>query len=509
MRRRVDLSGESGIALTVAICSLALMITLGGIALNQAVFSLRKSTEQEDVKAALQAADAAVEAAAFAASGLDLGEGLDLDELNPGTVLQQNCVVTVSGDVNGIPLPEPEYDILALDPLTQTDTVGRKWCPTSGSESVTSTSSFDFRLSQLLRAGAGPCGTTSVVSLDRDVVGVGRSGDTVRRVKAHLKANLALLSGAAVQASSPTSPLALTGTAQILGDARSNANITGTITNKVVGNATPGYGKTVSAGLVVVGSKASACNGFTIPEVAQGDAPTLNKNATITERCANLTPSCVQPIVGRTGRVTYTPATRSLLVEGNGVALLTGDVYSFCSVVLKGNGVLQVANSSPVTRIFLDDPANCPGVTGPGTITVSEQAGIVNCHLQTAPETLQIYAVGNATTATTQTLASSGLASIRGTLCGVSLATVVGEPMTIVAPHSTVALGGTTKVSGQIAADRVTMSGSSQVSPVNALVNLDRLGGRPVLPLYEATDYVECTGRDFADLPLAEPAQGC
>ena len=47
------------------------------------------------------------------------------------------------------------------------------------------------------------------------------------------------------------------------------------------------------------------------------------------------------------------------------------------------------------------------------------------------------------------------------------------------------------------------------MNPVNALVNLDRLGGRPVLPLYEATNYVECTGLDFAQLPPTEPAQGC
>lgn len=40
------------------------------------------------------------------------------------------------------------------------------------------------------------------------------------------------------------------------------------------------------------------------------------------------------------------------------------------------------------------------------------------------------------------------------------------------------------------------------------LVRYD-LGSNPVLPLYKPTKYVECTGRDFDDVPLADPAQGC
>ena len=165
-----------------------------------------------------------------------------------------------------------------------------------------------------------------------------------------------------------------------------------------------------------------------------------------------------------------------------------------------------------MTRIFIDDPANCTGVTGAGTISVSEQGRIVNCHLQTAPETLQLYAVGNDDDADHPDASSVHAlltTALRGTLCGLSLGTILGEPMTIIAPHSVVALGGGTAISGQVAAQQVTMAGTSSVNPINALINLDRLGGKPVLPLYEATDYVECTGLDFSDLPAASPAQGC
>jgi hypothetical protein len=308
----------------------------------------------------------------------------------------------------------------------------------------------------------------------------------------------------------------MSGAARILGDAQSNGPIAGTGTNVISGNATPGKGYGVS-GVIPGGSTQEACDKFVIPEVDQGTAPTVNNNLPWpAEECVStLTQlpqvSCVLPIVGRTGKVTYDSVHRTLLVEGNARVRLTKALYSFCSITLKGSATLQVANSVPMTRIFLDDPANCSGVTNAGTINVSEQARIVNCHLQTMPESLQIYAVGSSSTATTQTFAGTAslTTALRGTLCGLSLGAILGEPMTIIAPNSRVDMGGSTQISGQLAAKQVTMSGTSAVNPISALVNLNRLGARPVLPLYKAVDYVECTGLDFPDLPAASPAQGC
>jgi len=94
-------------------------------------------------------------------------------------------------------------------------------------------------------------------------------------------------------------------------------------------------------------------------------------------------------------------------------------------------------------------------------------------------------------------------------MCGVSLPAVLGEPMLVLAPHSRLVLGGTVAISGQVAALEVLMTGSSSVTAVNALANLDQLGVSPLLPLYVPTDYQECTGLDFATLPPASPAQGC
>lgn len=521
MRRRPGLHEEQGIALTVAICSLALMITLGGVALNQAISALRQSGKQTHIKRALQAADAAVDAAMYAASRGDVLGTLNIDPTDPSSLLAQTCIVTV-GEVGGTELPVPDIDLVGLDLSTALDANGRRWCPTSGDETVGDGSSFSYRLSQLVRAGAGECGSSNLVTLDREVVGVGRSGKVVRRVKAKLSANISLLSGAAVQASSDSaSPaaLALSGTARILGDAQSNGTIAGTGANVISGNATPGDGHTVT-GVVPAGSDEPACQKFTIPSVDQGNAPTVNNNGLITaaaEECVvtgtmlKQLPSCTLPIIGRTGRRTWNATNRTLLLEGNARVILTGATYSFCSLTMRGNAILQVPASNPQVRIFMDDPANCPGVTNAGQISVTEQARIVNCHLQTAPQTLQIYGVGSTSTSTTQSFSGAGLLSsvLRGAVCGVSLGSILGEPMTIIAPNSRVELGGNTGMSGQLAAKTVSMSGTSSVNPINALANLDKLGSRPVLPLYKPTDYIECTGRDFDELPAAEPAQGC
>ncbi len=505
MRRRDRMHAEQGIALVAGICSLALMLSLSAIALKQAVSALRQSSHQGNVKRALQAADAAIEIATWRSERADIGQTLKIDPLNPASIVGQNCVIS-TGTLTGV-------DLSKLDPLSPKDPAGNQWCPESAPETTSDKAAFTYRMSQLLRAGAGPCGSGSgLLNLDRDVVGVGRSGDVTRRITARLRAQISLLSGAAVQSGSASSPLTMAGTARILGDAQSNNSITGSGLNVISGSATTGSGGTVT-GVVPAGAKGVACQTFTIPDVDQGTVTTVNDNLKRSDGCTDpllgLALPC-KPLLTTTGGVIYDAAKRTLDVWGNGRTVLTGANYSFCSIRLEGNGVLETQNATPVTRLFLDDPANCPGVTGAGTINVDGQARILNCHAQTAPQSLQLYAVGNAGIPTTQTLAAGALltGALRGVLCGLSLP-VVGEPMTIVAPHSTLELGGSTALAGQVAADVVHLSGLAAVNPVNALVNLNQLGTNPILPLYKATDYVECNGRGFDTLPAADPAQGC
>jgi Tfp pilus assembly protein PilX len=507
---RSRLAREDGISLAVAVCSLALMLSLSAVGLSEAVSALRHSRHQAAVKRALQAADAAVDAAAFRVARGELVNSINIDPLHPQSVAAQNCVVSV-GDTAG------NIDLTPLDPATVADPNGRKWCPATTAESADSSSTFQYRLSQVLRVGTGACGQGNQLSLDREIVAVGRSGGEVRRVKARMRANLALLSGAAVQAASATQPLTMRDTARVLGNVHANGSITGFATNVIGGNATPGPGGTVS-GVTPAGATTAACEPLLLPEVAQGNAPTVNDNAARTDGCVDLVTGlgiACKPLLTTTGGVDYTAATRTLRVWGNGRTVLNGSTYSLCSLRLENSGILVVKSSTPVTRIFLDDPNSCRDGSGnllpnAGQITMDGQSRIVNCHLQTQPESLQLYAVGNKTLPTTQTLQGGSVigGTVRAALCGAGVP-LVGDPMVVYAPKSTIELGGSTAIAGQVMGNVVHMSGAAAVQPVNALVNLNALGSNPVLPLFKPTDYVECTARSFSQLPANDPAQGC
>lgn len=516
--RQPDARKEEGVALIVAIISLAFMITLGGVALNQAVSALRHTTEQGHSKRALQAADAAIEAATYAATRIDPGGTLQIDPTNPTSVVTQNCVVTVDA-FGGI-------DIQQLNPATPANAQGNRWCPETTPEATDGGATFSYRLSQLARVNAGTCGGAGgALTLERWVVGVGRSGGEVRRVRALLKAPVSVLSGAAVQSSSAEIDLAMSGSADVVGNVISNANIIGSPAQSIDGSAIPGPGKAVNTpGPTVTGSKTQACVRFSLPNVNQADAPTNNDNGTaLATTGGGIVRDCVDAISysmvtcgmgsSATDKVRYDATQRTLSVSANGRATLAGDTFSFCSIVLEGNAVLRIPSTQPVVRIFLDDPTSpsCAGVPGAGTIRMSQSARIVNCHLDTQPQSLQIYAVGNPDLATTQILSSGGSlsATLRTAVCGMSLPGVTGEPMVVLAPHSRLELGGTIAISGQVAAEEVRLSGGSAVRSVNALANLDQLGGAPFLPLYRPVDYQECTGLDFGALPANVPEQGC
>jgi hypothetical protein len=501
---------EDGISLTVAVCSLALMLTLGGVAMSQTVNALSHAGRQGNVKRALQAADSALEAAIFRVERADLVNAVNIDPLNTSTVASQNCVVSSASVAGGV-------DLAPLDPATPPDPDGRKWCPPTDWESAGDGGRFSYRLSHVVRVGTGPCSQANRLSLDREIVAVGSAGPVTRRVKARMRAAVSLFSGAAVQSGSATQPLTMADRARVVGNVQANNGVTGYGTNVIGGSATAGPGFAVT-GVTPVGTSGSSCQPLVLPQVDQGTARTANDNGAMVAGCMEpVTGAGVpcKPLLVTTGGVDPIDSRRILHVWGNGRAVLTGSTYSFCSIRLEQQAVLEIAPASATTRIFLDDPDNCRDsggalLPGAGQITVDGQGRIVNCHLVAQPESLQLYAVGNASIPTTQTLLGAGVLSgvARTAACGASLP-VTGEPLVLYAPNSTVELGGTTVLAGQVAGGVVHLSGDAAVQAVSALINLGQLGGNPVLPLYKPTDYVECTGLGFAALPANDPAQGC
>ena len=496
---------ERGSALVIVVFAVWMAVMVGTIAVTNTVQALQNTDHQQNVKRAQQAADAAIDAALYGLNRLALVESLNVDPLDPGTVLDQNCVVGLSGG--------SALDLVPLPPLTN-------WCPeTTGTMGDGTT--WSYRVSQVARVGNGTCGSGSLLSLDRKIVAVGISRGTERRVAATLRAPISLFSGAAVQSGATSTGMTMSGTARVTGNVHANAAITGTGGTPVItGNATVGYGASLS-GIVPAGVSGVSCNLFTLPPVAQGDAPTVNDNAGLdtsdgqvgdcVDHALSLVPVLCKPLLlPKTGGFDWNPAERTLRVWGNGVFRLPADTYSFCRIRLEGQGILLVPPGEPDRRIFLDAPENCGGVAGAGTITSDGLSRIVNCHPQTDPGSLQLYALGSTSTATTQTFAGGGAltGALMNALCGVNLP-LVGTPMVVYAPNSQVSLGGNAAIAGQVAANVVTMSGASSVTAVNSLVNLNELGSDPVIPIYRPQDYVSCTSYTFAELSDTNPAVGC
>jgi hypothetical protein len=496
---------ERGSALVIAVFAIWMAVMLGTVAVTNTVHALKNTDHQQHVKRAQQAADAAVDAAIFGLNRLGLVESLDIDPLNPATVLTQNCVVGLSGG-----------SALDLVPLPATSS----WCPPA-SGTLGDGIDWEYRVSEVARVGNGQCGSGALLSLDRRIVAVGSSGTVRRRVAATLRAPVSLFSGAAVQSGSAATQLSMSGTARVTGNVHANASITGTGGVPVItGNATAGPGGAISA-IVPAGLAGVSCHRFSLPAVNPGSAATANDNAGLDtsdaqvgdclDHALNLVGVwCKPPLLPKTGGFEWNAAQRTLRVWGNGVFRLPADTYSFCRIRLEGQGILLVPSGGPTRRVFLDAPESCGGVANAGTITSDGLSRIVNCHPQTQPGSLQIYAVGSTTVATTQTFAGAGTLSgvLMSSLCGANIP-LVGTPMTVYAPRSQVSLGGNAAIAGQVAANVVAMSGAASVTAVDSLVNLNELGANPVLPLYRPREYVSCTSKGFAELPAEDPALGC
>jgi type II secretory pathway pseudopilin PulG len=505
---------EDGVAAVVSLGVLAVMMILGAVAVFQAIAALDTSNRDRRIKTAGQAAEAAIDAAIFALGRIDLQGTIDIDPLNPTQMPLPTCI---NVDPNAL---TDDFEAVDLPAGTLPSLDGRRYCPVV-TEEAEGGATWSYTASEAARVSSGTCGEERVLTLDRTIVATGELNGVLRRVKVTLRAPVTFLSGAAVQSGSSTSPMTINGTSRVLGDVHSNHGIqTSSGTPLISGNATPGYGQSTSGfPLTVTGSRDAACERFVLPPVAPGDSRTDNDNALLAaqdsaDQCLDAllgmtTVSCVKPLVGRTGDISYNAGDRTLTLTGNAKAVLTGDTYNLCSVTLTGQSTLVVPNSSPVTRLFIDDPTACSGVTGAGTITVDGTSRIVNCHLSTDPASFQLYAIGDDSTPTTQTLAGGGslAATALGTVCGLALP-AAGTPMVLYAPRSTLALRGATAISGQVVADLVWMNDSAAVQPVSSAINLGALGAGPLLPVYTPDEYVECTPMRL-DAVAGNPTQGC
>jgi len=471
-------SERGSVALPAAVGMLMLTLALGAVAVGQATTALDGSSRDVRVKRALQAADAGLETA--------LWRNNTLSEALNAPLATLTCAVRVSGG--------------ALDLVAPQGIGGAQWCPASGPEEIGNSESFTYSITALGAIDLDGLEST----LDRKIVSMGSAGGITRRVTSNASAldvrrlfrDYTVFSNDDLNLSNQAD----VGSPEIDGNARSNGNIFLNHPNATVyGDATPGPGMTVSGPGSATGSTAPALEPLVLPAVTMPTGAAVDGNVCKTPGgLLNLVwVNCATS--GTASQNWWNPITRRLNVAGGTVAML-GNVHSVCSINVSNNSKLlfttPVLTTTQPVQIYIDTPANCGGSAGlttnnnPEIRTAQLNLGLNVPLLSSIPTLtnpiLQIYAAGNSPININNNSATPGV------------------PMTIYAPSTTVTIGNYARLTGGIAANRVTLGNNSEVIAVGGSLG-DLVSS--ILPLYSVGRYRECA----AAAPAAgqAPDTGC
>jgi hypothetical protein len=440
-RQAKRLAPEHGIALPTAVILLMVVMLLGSVAGMASLGAVGQSGRDRNTKRAVAAIDAGMDTAIYR-----------LNKLTPSALM---CVVV---GATGLTLEPVESD---------------GWCRAQ-TENLGDGASFSYRTSAALNVTLG-----GQALLQRKLVVTGTANGVSRRAMAslHSLTGVSVFGGNAVTS---LSDLTLPGSASIVGNAATNGNMSIDASGLLCGDALVGPGKTFSTT-----SPLQQCAGFThsnaalplvLNPVDQGSAATVNDNGRIG----------VQDPFVLSFLSTWSPSTRVLKLQSSSILTLTGDTYSFCYLEVNNLAQLVIAArlpTQPPLRIYIDSPENCPGVANAGKMRLLNQATLLN--MNTSSKTLQIFALGSPTTATSIDFFNN-----------VSLVNGM-----VYAPRSTVDLRNATSIIGAVAAQSVMFANSAKVTwDPTADLSLDNL-----LPLFKRASWTECTSRQTGPLP----SSGC
>jgi Tfp pilus assembly protein PilX len=407
---------DRGSALLAAIGALLVMSLLAGLAFKAATASSDGSNADARGQAALQAAEAGLQTAAYR-----------LNMLQPAPA---KCVGTAV--------------------VAPTDGV----CPSSAPESLGNGATFSYRTTTALGPGDACAGLSVRAQLaltQRCVTSVGTVDGVTRRVQARV----------AAYASTPLFPVAgilgtdavsLTGNVQIRstvvatnGELAANGNV------ETGGTILGPKGTTRTTGNVDIGEpvRRSDDDGpYVLGDVDPGDSATDNDNGRIANGLRTPPVPEYDKVAG--SGVTYDAAKRALKATGNATLTLGGGVYNFCSVSITGNFQLVIPSGAKVS-IYVDSPENpdsgCP--SGSGGFSISGNFTSGSGGLPTAknpgsdPTDLQLYVFG--TGDDRDRISITGNSDLRAA---------------IYAPRSVVSIVGNAQVVGGIAAQEVKLTGN-------------------------------------------------
>jgi hypothetical protein len=431
---------ERAVALPVAIAILFMVWGLATVALRGALTSEHQSQRDREVKRALQAANAGIDALLYR-----------YNLLQPGST---QCVTLSSGS------------------MTISSVQSDGWCAPQ-SEDLGDGATYTARASAA--TAIHPNGQALV---QREVVSTGFSHGVLRRIMSRVTAATGEPIFPGGYAGVSLSALEVGNNVDVAGGLGTNGNITLKNFAQVCGDATPGPGKSLN-----IQNNAEVCGGYSISPaqtafnlqpVDQGNAPTENDNSRIGDPPASTSPdpcaSC--------SNITWSPSTRTLSLRNNATLTLGGSVYSLCRLDLDNTAQLKIAAraSGTAVRIYMDSPENCGGGSGMGSVSVRNNSSIVN--LNNDPTTLQLYVVGSPTIATSVDFSN-----------GVDLETEM--IMSIYAPNSTVTLRNHAGLVGAVAARSLVLQNNATLTYSDRIADIT---SGSMVRLYRTAEYRECSG---------------
>jgi hypothetical protein len=450
MRTRL-VGEERAIAVPVALAILFLVWGLATVSLREALTAQTQTKRDRDVKRALQAATAGVDAQIYR-----------LNLLQPGSL---QCVS------------------LSLGTLTISALSADGWCAAQ-TEDLGDNASYSARVSRAI--AINPNGQALV---QRSVVSTGYSNGVRRRVLTRITA----------ATGEPIFPGGYAGISLTSLDVGNNVNVNGGLgTNgnivlknfaQVCGDATPGPGKSLN-----IQNNAHVCSGYSVTPVQtpfnlqpvdQGNAATVNDNARIGDPPSSIS---LDPCTS-CSNVNWNPSTRVLSLSNNSTLTLGGSVYSFCRLDLDNTAQLRIPARplGSAVRIYIDSPEHCGGGNGMGSVSVRNNSSIVNVNAD--PATLQLYVVGSSTIATSVDFSN-----------GLDLATDM--IMAIYAPNSTVTLRNNVRMTGAIAARQLVLQNNATLTYHDRIADIT---SGSLLRLYRTAEYRECSNNQ----ETAEIDSGC
>ena len=436
---RKRLAGERGVALPVTVSVMFMVAGLATVTARGAISADHQSLRDRNVKQAIQAANAGLEAAMYRTN-----------LMQPGS-LQCALKSALTGNLSVLGV--------GVD----------GWCPEQ-TEDLGNGQSYTV----LVSAGSS-LHVNGQSLVQRKFVSTGAANDVRRRVV--LRANAATGEPVFPQGYAGVSldGITLPNSVQVLGGVGSNGDITLRNYSYVCGNVTPGPGKSVqvrnSASVCPSGSTTAAEQSFNLQPVDQGDAPTNNDNARIGSPPQ---PISLDPCTDCSG-IDWDPGTRMLSLRNNSTLTLGGSVYSFCGIEIDNTAQLKIPARPLGTgiRIFIDSPEHCGG-EGTGSVSVRNSGTILN--LNADPTTFQLYLLGSSSIETH--VAFDGI-EFAGDLV-----------MAVYAPYSTIRIKGNTHLSGAIASKSIDLQNSAQITYHQRIEDITT--GSP-LRLYRPEQYLECT----------------